>query len=98
MGYHLNITDTSRNPIGSICPLDTVIKVGFGTAQITKNGKIYYDGEKDEEDKTLEYFEEVARQETGSWKLVMEAPLWDAIWERQDINKWVCIKAGQGFA
>lgn len=98
MGYHLNTTGTSRNPIGSICPLDTTVKVGFGTAKITKNGKVYYDGEEEVEPKTLAFFEDIAQKEKGKWQLIMEAPLWDATWEREDINKWICIKAGRGFA
>ncbi|GJD22964.1 hypothetical protein RIVM261_079200 [Rivularia sp. IAM M-261] len=98
MLYHLNTTGTSRNPIGSICPLDTIIKVGFGTAKIKKNGEAYYDGEEEVEPKALAYFEEIAQKEKGEWQLIMEAPLWDATWERQDTNKWVCIKAGRGFA
>ena len=99
MSYHLNTTGTSRNPIGSICSLDIVVQVGFGTAKITKNGQTYYDGETEVgEPKTLASFEEIAQQEPENWKLIMEAPLWEAIWERQDTNKWVCIKAGKGFA
>ena len=99
MSYHLNTTGTSRNPIGSICDLETVIQIGFGTAKITLNGKTYYDGEIEVgEPKTLAEFEKIAQKEPGSWKLIMEAPLWDAIWERHSDNKWVCIKAGLGFA
>ncbi|MBD2778221.1 hypothetical protein [Iningainema tapete] len=94
-----NTTGTSRNPIGSICPLDTVIQVGFGAAKIIKNGKTYYDGETEVcEPKTLAEFEKIAQKEPGNWKLVMEAPLWDATWERHSDNKWVCIKSGRGFS
>ncbi len=63
MEYHLNTTGTSRNPIGSVCPLETRIQVGFGTAKINKNGKTYYDAETEEgEPKTLAFFEEIAQK------------------------------------
>ncbi len=31
------------------------------------------------------------------WRIVLEAPLWSAIWQRQE-RGWICVEAGQGFA
>ena len=33
-----------------------------------------------------------------NWKIKFDAPLGDAIYERQGRRKWVCIDCGRGFA
>ncbi|MBN3948387.1 MAG: hypothetical protein HWQ38_18810 [Nostoc sp. NMS7] len=64
---HIDLTGTSRNPLLSIAPLDMYIAVGFGKAQILKDGKIIYDGEDEEDEaeiKQLLEFEAIAQSES----------------------------------
>lgn len=61
--YHVNMTAESRNPVGSLCPLDTPVGVGFGTAQITKNGAVIFDEQNSLEIHRLREFEEQAQLE-----------------------------------
>lgn len=96
---NITTSGTSRNPIGSTAPLDMLICVGFGTAQILKDEVIFFDEEMSEEIESLQKFEDIAKESPNSnWQCVMEAPLWDATWERNNKGQWVCIKSGIGFA
>lgn len=98
---HITLTAEGRNPIGSLAQLNTRICVGFGEAKIYKDGKVIYDGEREENEnkvKKLSYFEKKAKQEPGDWRLVLRAPMWNATWQRQGEGRWVCIETGMGFA
>lgn len=88
----------TKNSLGSYCPLDTVVVIGFGDAQILRNDKVFYDGEKSTEYRKLAEFEAIAQVDPADWKLVLHGPLSSATWERRGSNKWVCIETGSGFA
>jgi len=86
----------------SVLPMDTKIIAGFGTAVITKNRVVIYDGsQKDswEYAETLLYFERMALKEpTADWRFELNLPLRDAVYQRQSKNQWVLIEKGNGFA
>ena len=82
--------------------MDTPIIAGFGSAVITKNGKIVYSETPNlefEDAPKLRKFERMAKKETkADWRYKLDLPLRNAEYQRQGDNNWVLIKAGQGFA
>lgn len=79
-----------------------IIAVGFGQAYATKNGKLFYDGEKDYDEtetaKTVCEIEEIAKLDPDNdWRIVKDTPLHGETFQRQD-GKWVCIESNRGFA
>lgn len=98
---HLSLSGESRNPIGSVADLRMLVGVGFGVARIYKGSEVIYD-EHEAEDSDyypLSHFEGMAQLDPDHvWKCVMEDPLWNATWERQETNKWTCVSSGMGFA
>lgn len=105
---HIDFTGETRNPLGSIANLNMLVGVGFGTAIVTKDGELIFD--ENNEDKysqhldedgfaSLKTFKALAKQSPNSnWLCTMFAPLWNATWQRQGDDKWVCIETGEGFA
>lgn len=96
---HILRTSESRNPIGSVAPLDMMIAIGFGSAVVTHDGKTVLDG-----DRALGWLrvrdaeKRAKRDPRGCWQIHIDGPLWSAVWERKRPGKWVCIEAGRGFA
>ena len=105
---HLDLTGTSRNPLLSIAPLDMYIAVGFGDAQILKDGKVIYDGETEDDEseiKQLSEFEAIAQSDPNhNYQCFLNAPLWSARWERHDwylfmrSGDWQVIEESDGKA
>jgi hypothetical protein len=104
---HVNTTGERRNPIGSIASLDMLIAVGFGSAVVTRNGKIVVDGEAATPRKlrdpngfiSLRSVEKMVRRDPrGTWRVEINGPLWSASWERKRPGKWECVDSGKGFA
>lgn len=92
-------------------PLNTVLMVGFGCCQVTRDGELVYEenagwlaeGWDHNMPPTLMVVESHARHEpTCDWRLVMYGPLHGEEYQRQDDcegpSKWVCIDSNQGFA
>jgi hypothetical protein len=78
--------------------LDTVVAVGFGEANISKDNKIVYrDNGKDV--RTLAEFEDMAKKDPDhDWRLFLLAPLRGREYQRQGDNQWVLIDSNMGFA
>lgn len=85
-------------------PMDMIIAVGFGCAQVTKNGQIVYD-----ENQVCQYdwndawtvlkAEEEARKEPDNdWRIIMKAPLSGRTYQRQGESNWVLVDKNNGFA
>jgi hypothetical protein len=72
----------------------------FGGHHVTRNGKIFYWPENEEEKpKTLQYVENKARKHPRSdFRLHFVMPLYDAEYQRQGKNNWVLVRKGRGFA
>ena len=81
-----------------------MIAVGFGLAQVTRDGELFYDGELDLRNgvspKTLREIEEHACLEpTCDWRLILYGPLHGEEYQRHDDDgQWTCIKSNDGFA
>lgn len=83
-------------------PMNTKVIAGFGTAKITMDKKeIYYEmpNTEWEDAPTLMKFELMARKKPKSdWRYILNLPLRDAEYQRQDKNTWIMVKSGMGFA
>ena len=80
-----------------------IVAVGFGIAQVRKNGKVIYSeplNPKSEKDfKTLREIEDEAQKDPDNdYRLILEAPLRSSYYQRQGRNKWVLYESGMGFA
>jgi hypothetical protein len=75
-----------------VASLETVICVGFGSAIVTRNGDLFYDGEEDcrneKEPKSIRDIEEqAALSPNDDWRVVMYGPLHGEMYQRQEITK-----------
>lgn len=86
-----------------IAPLSMIIAVGFGAAYVTKDGGQIYDGEQacraGKKPKTVRSIELMARKDPDhDWRIVKFGPMHGETFQRQGMNKWVCIESNEGFA
>uniref|UniRef100_A0A6M3JIZ2 Uncharacterized protein n=1 Tax=viral metagenome TaxID=1070528 RepID=A0A6M3JIZ2_9ZZZZ len=88
----------------NIAPMDMTIAVGYGTAQVMRDGEIIYNEntaniQSYDDYKTLSEFEEMAEQDPDhDWRVILNAPFKDSEYQRRGKEKWVLIKSGMGFA
>ncbi len=87
-------------PVERVAPLDMVIAVGFGVAQVTRDNELVFQEQPDDERlRTLAEFEEMAKQDPDhDWRVLLVAPLRSREYQRHDDGKWVLIDSGPGFA
>jgi hypothetical protein len=87
-------------PVERIAPMDMLIAVGFGSAEVLRGKKVVFsEGPNDEDFHTLAEFEEMAKQDPDhDWRVILDAPLRSREYQRQGDGKWVLIKSGMGFA
>lgn len=84
--------------------MDRIIGVGFGDAFVTCDGVTVYaesqlDGQSGDEYWTTREAEEAAcKRPDADWRIVLNAPLWSAVYQRQGECRWVLISSGEGFA
>lgn len=91
--------------------LDSTIAVGFGGANVTKDGLAVYDEPMIYVDDNGEAKENDAPYWTGhdaekaaladpehDWRISLFAPLYEAEYQRHADGQWVLIRRGQGFA
>lgn len=82
---------------------ENLIAVGFGSAMVLKNGDPIYD-EQSNEHAGRDYWigkdaENVALKDPDNdWRIQINAPLYDAEYQRQGPGHWVFVSKGQGFA
>lgn len=88
-----------------------IIAVGFGSAFLTKSGGLVWseddlprddDGLPPEDcpqPLTMGDAERLATEDPDAdWRVSFHAPLYDAVYQRQDAGKWVLVESGEGFA
>jgi hypothetical protein len=82
--------------------MDTELYQGFGGYMVTKDDKLFYMGDPQGEwgsFKTLANIEqEACREPNADWRVHLDLPLRDAVWQRHGPKEWVLIKTGLGFA
>jgi hypothetical protein len=87
-----------------IAPMDMIIAVGFGCAQVTKNGRIVYDENRECKDNwdnawtTQRAEEEALKDPDNDWQINMQAPLSGRTYQRQGDGIWALIDKNIGFA
>lgn len=110
---HVLHSGEARNPIGSRAPIDMMIAVGFGSATVERDGQIIIDVSYplrardrrlfcDRDGfirlRKIEKYIERRRLQRSIWRVILNAPLWSATWERRGPKRWICAEAGEGFA
>ena len=79
--------------------MNTELYMGFGGWTVTLNGKLYYQGETNEDGSLLSRFEKEARgAPDNDWRAEYCGPMREATYQRQGENRWVLIASGPGFA
>jgi hypothetical protein len=83
-----------------VLPMDAIIAVGFGCAQVTKNGEVIYDEPEDETKFwTVQDAENVALKDPDNdWRIHLVGPLSEGHYQRQGNGHWVLYEKGMGFA
>lgn len=86
--------------VGHTMPLDAIIAVGFGSADVTKDGEYIYSEEHGKEDyRALSEFEDMAKTDPDhDWRVTMFGPLHGETYQRHGDNEWVLIESNEGFA
>ena len=83
-------------------PMDMVIAVGFGDAQVTKDGETIY-SELDHQDDwnklwTFQDAENAAKKDPDhDWRVVMDGPLRGRTFQRHGDGEWVLVAENNGF-
>lgn len=91
-------------PVPSVhAEMDKMIAVGFGGAQCTRDGDLFYDGESDYtkngESLTVQAMETAALEDPDhDWRIEFYGPLHGETYQRQGEGKWVMVESNMGFA
>jgi hypothetical protein len=86
-------------PVEVIAPMNMLIAVGFGTAEVRRGNKVIFDEQSSDDFHELQEFEDLAKQDPDhNWTVVLDAPLRSRKYQRQGEGKWVLIESGMGFA
>lgn len=91
-------------PVTVVADLDMLVAVGFGIAQVRRDGDVVYSepvnwDDESYEAKPLRYFEEMAQQDPDhDWRVLLFAPLSEREYQRQETESWVLVRSGLGFA
>lgn len=101
---HINLSGTSRNSIGSIADKNISRVVGFGSSQIVNDREeviLDFEVENEKEDLCVSIAEaeqKISFDPNTKYFLKINAPLWNATWERNSLGEFVCTESGSGFA
>lgn len=80
-------------------PLDAQPHPGFGEACLMRDGVGGGPDHLAREDFTVQDCEDVAAADPDhDWRLVIRAPLYEAVYQRQGDSLWVLVERGDGFA
>lgn len=83
-----------------ILSMAAILAVGFGSVNVTRNGKQVYSEPRDESKFwTAQNAEnEAAKDPENDWRIHFYAPMYEAHYQRQGIRHWVLYEKGEGFA
>ena len=85
-------------------PMDMMIAVGFGDANVTKNGKeVYSEHESCKENWDNAWYvknaEEAAKLDPDNdWRITIFSPLHGEVYQRQGDGEWILVSTNIGFA
>lgn len=79
----------------TILPLTYELEPGFGCVEVTRDGNPVFRAMRTR--KRLAHIELKARDFPGDWRLRIDSPLSERLYQRQDAG-WVLVAIGHGFA
>lgn len=79
----------------TILPLEYGLNPGFGYVSVTRDGTPVWSAT--DTSKRLAHMELRARETPGDWRLRIESPLAERLYQRQE-QGWVLVAIGMGFA
>lgn len=80
-------------------PMDMDIGVGFGASWLSRDGEQVLDGEKEDDQVTVQRCEELAVADPDhDWRIVRYGPLHGETFQRHGPGKWICVESNRGFA
>ena len=88
-------------PIPTQATMEKLIAVGFGCATVTRDGEQIIDGERHPSDEFLTFADAEAMaviDPDHDWRVILHGPLHGETYQRQGVEKWVCIERNEGFA
>lgn len=86
-----------------VAHMDMLIAVGFGSANVTRDGECIYDEQQAEHANapmwTVQDAEnEAAKDHDHDWQIMKMGPLHGETFQRQGPARWVCVESNEGFA
>lgn len=88
-------------PIPAVAQPDKIIAVGFGSADVTCDGReVYREPNDDSGDGYWDFARaeaEAVKDPDHDWRATLFGPLHGETYQRQD-GKWVLVESNQGFA
>ena len=98
---HVFVAQASTLPMADFLPLDAVIGVGFGIANLTRDGNVVYEehGDEDARPITVAQAEELAQRfPEHDWCIHLIALLEDRHYRRTGSGCWKLYKRGYGLS
>lgn len=77
-------------------PLSMQITPGFGMAEVRRDDAVIWAAT--ESAKTIGHFELRARETPGDWRIWINRPMSEVLYQRQGQDNWVLVAIGYGFA
>jgi hypothetical protein len=96
---HHGCATCSHTP--TVAPLGLVVAVGFGSAQVTRDGaQVWFEtGDEEQELYDVLHWEELAAADPEhDWRIEMNGPLRGMTYQRHGEAKWVLVDSNPGFA
>lgn len=84
-------------PKPNVLPLGCHLAPGFGWTTVYRDGEIVWRAGA-ESRKRLAHVELWARETSGDWRIRINSPLSERVYQRHDRNTWVLVAIGMGFA
>ncbi len=89
-------------PIPTQAPMHKLICVGFGCAELQRDGQCVLDGEAlSHEDRPPTFADAeilAVADPDHDWRVVLQGPLHGETYQRQGVEMWVLIERNAGFA
>jgi hypothetical protein len=81
-----------------VFPLGSNPHPGFGSWDVTRDGE-YVGGDIHDSSTPLQQFEGMAAKDPDhDWRLSVQGPLWEGVYQRHGEGQWVLVEQGDGFA
>lgn len=87
-------------PIPAKASMDKIIAVGFGSADVTRDGELVLDGEHSEDGWiTFAHAEALAALDPDhDWRATLFGPLHGEVYQRHGPGEWMLVEKNEGFA